>query len=119
MKALILAVIASSFMSAAFGASFDCKKASTSIEKQICEDATLGKLDEALSENYRNMMASPIGDGAIKDLKATQRKWVAERNKCTTKECVVAAYRKRVDEVCEYPVISGVHPGCVEASSIK
>jgi uncharacterized protein len=46
---------------AAFAASFDCNKASTSVEKQICGDTLLSRLDDALAENYQNMVASDIG----------------------------------------------------------
>jgi hypothetical protein len=31
----------------------------------------------------------------------------------------VAAYRERVDETCDYGVVSGVHPDCVDADDIK
>lgn len=100
--------------------SFDCSKASTFSEKAICSEPLLGKLDGALSENYKSMLASNIGEGARTDLKATQRKWLsAERNKCTDNQCLVNAYRKRMDEVCDYPVISGAHPICTNSDEIK
>jgi len=99
--------------------SFDCAKASTLSENAICTDALLGKLDGALAENYKYMLASDIGDGARNDLKATQRKWLAERNKCKENQCLVSTYRKRIDEVCEYPVISGAHPACTSSDVIK
>lgn len=99
--------------------SFDCAKASTFSEKAICTDILLGKLDGALGENYKYMLASDIGDGARNDLKVTQRKWLAERNKCTDNQCLASSYRKRIDEVCEYPVISGVHPVCTNSDEIK
>lgn len=99
--------------------SFDCSKASTFSEKAICSDPLLGKLDGALSENYKSMLASNIGEGARSDLKTTQRKWLTERNKCTDNQCLANAHRKRIDEVCVYPVISGVHPVCTNSDEIK
>lgn len=99
--------------------SFDCAKAFTFSEKAVCTDSLLGKLDGALSQNYKYMLASDIGDGARNDLKATQKKWLAERNKCADNQCLASAYRKRIDEVCEYPVISGVHPVCTSSDEIK
>lgn len=104
---------------ATWSPSFDCAKASTFSEKTICTDTLLGKLDGALAENYKYMLASDIGDGARNDLKATQRKWLAERNKCADNQCLADAYRKRINEVCEYPVISGVHPVCANSDEIK
>jgi uncharacterized protein YecT (DUF1311 family) len=102
-----------------WGPSFDCGKSSTFSEKAICTDTLLGQLDGALAENYKYMLASDIGDGARSDLKATQKKWLAERNKCADNQCLASAYRKRIDEVCEYPVISGMHPICTSSDEIK
>lgn len=99
--------------------SFDCSKASIYSEKAICRDSLLGKLDGALSENYKHILAANIGEGARNDLRATQRTWLSERNKCTNSECLVAVYRKRIDEVCEYPVISGIHPACASSDDVK
>ena len=114
--ALLALVLASPLV---YAASFDCKKATTFAEKQICSDPLLGKLDDALSENYKSMLDADIGDGARKDLKKTQKAWLSKRNKCTTKECLIEAYRKRIDEICEYPIIEGVHPLCVSSDEIK
>lgn len=99
--------------------SFDCGKASTFVEKSICSVNVLGNLDGAMAENYKYMKASDIGDGAKSDLTSTQKQWMLERNKCTSIECVETAYRKRIDEICEYPVISGVHPACTMSDEIK
>lgn len=99
--------------------SFDCAKASTFSERTICTNILLGQLDGALAENYKHMLASNIGDGAKDDLKTTQRKWLTERNKCSDAQCLANVYRKRVDEVCEYPVITGVHPVCTSSDEIK
>ncbi len=104
---------------AALMPSFDCTKASTFSEKAICSDPLLGNLDGALSKNYKYMLASDIGDGARNDLKTTQKDWLAERNKCTDNQCLANTYRKRMDEVCEYPVISGAHPICTTSDDIK
>lgn len=81
----------------------------------------LGKLDDALSNNYQVMSASNIGNGARKNLKSTQKQWLVARNKCTDKTCLLEAYRKRVDEICEnYPVISGVFPmTCLSSEQIE
>jgi uncharacterized protein len=105
--------------SVAHSASFDCAKASTFVEKAICSDPKISRQDDVLGENYKYVSASNIGDGARKDLKATQRAWMAARNKCDNNECITNAYRKRIDEVCEYPVLSGAHPGCTSADDVE
>lgn len=98
--------------------SFDCGEAATTVERLICKEPLLGRLDAALAANYSAMRAADIGDGARRDLQATQREWMQTRNRCTDAECIEVAYRARVDSVCEYPVHSGVHPDCVTASDI-
>lgn len=112
---LLIALIVSPVVHAA---SFDCKKASTFVEKEICSDATLGKLDDALTNNYRSMLATDLGDGGV-FLKREQRAWIVQRNKCTTDKCLVDLYRKRVDDICDAPVITGVHAICIESSDIN
>ncbi|CAG9183222.1 lysozyme inhibitor LprI family protein [Cupriavidus pinatubonensis] len=101
----------------AHAVSFDCKKASTFVEKTICSSPVLGKLDDALTENYKAMLATDLGDGGA-SLKKEQRAWIGQRNKCTTEQCLVDLYRKRVDDVCETPVVSGMHASCVQSSDI-
>jgi len=107
--------IASSWADAA---SFDCNKAATYAEKAICHDAILGNLDEALSTNYRNMLTGDLGDNG-KDLKQSQREWIQKRNRCTSVQCLTDAYRSRVDEICDIPVVRGIHPDCETSDDIK
>lgn len=99
--------------------SFDCAKAGTPVEKMICSDVLLGKMDGALASNYKTMMAADIGDGAIAELKSTQQQWIVNRNNCADIQCLANTYKARIDEVCEYPVISGMHPECLMSNDIQ
>lgn len=99
-------------------ASFDCNKACTYVEKEICGNELLSKLDEILADNYKNMRAADIGDGAEKDLRESQKKWLIQRNGCTTSECIKKAYLARIDAICAYPVLSGIYPVCIAADEI-
>jgi uncharacterized protein YecT (DUF1311 family) len=99
--------------------SFDCAKASTPIENMICGDQKLAELDVALSENYKNINNSDIGDGARSELRQTQRSWSVERNSCKDSACMAATYRKRLDKICDYPVLTGAHPPCIRSEEIK
>lgn len=65
------------------------------------------------------MSASDIGDGARKDLKTTQIAWIKKRNTCLDIDCISKAYLSRIDAVCDYPVISGIHPICTSAEEIN
>ena len=114
-----VAVVLLAMASATSAASFNCNNAATFVEKAICSNKTLSVLDDALAQNYQYMMASDIGEGARKDLRTTQRAWLTKRNKCTTVQCVEALYRQRIDAVCDYPVISGIHPDCTSADEVQ
>ena len=98
--------------------SFNCNKASSFSEKTVCSDVFLAKLDRALSSNYKLMLTANIGDGAVQDLRKTQRNWNTVKNKCRDKSCLKTAYSERIDVVCDYPVISGVHPICISSTEI-
>lgn len=97
-------------------ASFDCKKATTLVEKEICTSKLLSRLDDALKKNYDGSLATNIGVGARQDLRNTQRQWLKERNLCKTASCIEAKYRERIDALCDYPAISGINWGCVVTS---
>lgn len=91
--------------------SFDCSKASTSVEKMICADSHLGSLDGLLATNYGALFGSTYGldEEGIKQVKLAQKEWMKKRNACTTTECVASAYKSRIEEICETPVVSGVN----------
>jgi len=122
MKTAIIAalLLAASTVAFADGPSFDCAKAASSVEKTICGNDLLQRLDIALSKNYKSMMAvSAELPGGVQDLRQEQKAWVAKRNKCTTNKCLVDAYRTRIDNVCDAPMIKGMHPDCIMSSDIK
>jgi uncharacterized protein len=80
----------------AHAASFDCKKAATSVERQICADPKLSAMDEQLGRLYRDALRT----GPKPELlTAYQRDWLKDvRNKCTTVECLREAYHVRLDD---------------------
>lgn len=118
MKKLAFSAVLTLLASHAIAASFDCSKASTSVERAICADSLLERLDVALTQNYRGMLASNFG-GSKKALRQEQLGWISQRNKCTSTKCLIDAYRKRLNETCEYGVVSGVHPECSLSEDIK
>lgn len=92
-----IATIALSICPAAFGASFDCAKASSVIEKMICTDRQLSDLDEKLGSSYRNAASNAKTSMAVK---ARQRAWLIEvRNKCQDAPCLERAYTMRLAEL--------------------
>jgi uncharacterized protein len=114
MKYVVFLLIAATGSTGA--ASFDCKKATTSVEKEICTNQILSKLDDALEQNYGGSLSSNIGDTARQHLKKTQSEWLKERNSCKTVTCIEKKYRERIEALCEYSVLSGVNWGCAVSS---
>lgn len=61
--------------------SFDCKKAKTPVEKEICAKKLLGDLDRALAKAYPNALARLGEDAeAVTSLKTSQRLFLVTRN---------------------------------------
>lgn len=78
-------------------ASFDCAKVRTNMEKMICGDAELSRLDEDLSQAYRKaLQRNDVKQGAIE----SQRQWLKEvQAKCSDVACMKRAYQDRISEL--------------------
>ena len=74
-------------------ATFDCDKASTSVEKVICSDTRLTNLDDQLGRQYKDVLAASSNGGA---LKAEQKAWLSSRNQCKDSDCIMKAYDDRI-----------------------
>ena len=89
--------------------SFDCAKAKTRVEKLICSDAELAKLDREMSSEYHSLVSDKTLDGELKEiLKNNQKKWLDRREKapCLENEdvseqqkCIKNVYRIRIKEI--------------------
>lgn len=78
-------------------ASFDCGKAATEIEKLICGDDELSRLDESLHKAY--LQALQRTDMRRQTIES-QRQWLkSERNVCQNAECIKRAYEIRISEL--------------------
>lgn len=76
--------------------SFDCEKAATKVEKIICADLELSKLDEELAKTYQN--AKKV-ESQSEIIKSTQKFWLKERNHCGDAACVKQAYASRLQNL--------------------
>jgi len=87
----------SAIPSVIFAASFDCGKANTEVERLICSNDELSKLDESLNEVYLQALnRSDIKEQAIE----SQRQWLKyERDVCQNAECIKKAYETRIKEL--------------------
>ena len=87
-------------------ASFDCKKATTWVEKTICESTELSKLDEAMAKKYKNDLINESNDKDSKDrVIYEQRIWLKfQRNTCKDTACLVREYKERIEDTVHYGV---------------
>jgi uncharacterized protein len=78
-------------------ASFDCGKAASEVEKLICGNDELSRLDESLNKAYLEALKrADIKEQTIK----SQRQWLKnERNACQNAECIKKAYETRIKEL--------------------
>ncbi len=60
--------------------SFDCSRASTKIEKEICSSEHLSELDMILGKSYKEFISS-LDLGDVPYAKSIQRLWLKNRNK--------------------------------------
>jgi uncharacterized protein YecT (DUF1311 family) len=90
----------------AHAVSFDCSKASTTVEHAICDDPRLGDLDSQLAKQLKDLLQT--GPSARAALLTEERKWLAFRDGCpfgtgpSRQElagCLVAAYRARITQL--------------------
>jgi uncharacterized protein len=82
-----------------WAASFDCKKAVTRIEKTLCSDPQLSRLDEELASAFKDARSAPRGMNA-EPVVEDQKHWLkVERNHCPDAACLKKAYEKRIAEL--------------------
>lgn len=84
-----------------YAASFDCDGPTlTRVEKMICARQELGRLDDDMALAYRNahMLA-----GTPAEVTASQRRWLASRNRCEDAACVARSYPVRLNELRHTP----------------
>jgi uncharacterized protein len=86
-------------------AGFNCAKAKTFIEIEICADSYLSMLDSELNAVFDEAQSETSGiDGEtgkrIDPVGAEQKKWIKNiRNKCQNKTCLIRAYETRINEI--------------------
>jgi uncharacterized protein len=79
---------------AAVAASFDCSRARTQMEKMVCADAVLSRLDEQLAEAYAAVLQKSGDSGRVK---VEQRDWLKNhRDRCRDAQCLQSAYASRL-----------------------
>ena len=100
---LIVSVASGSSIAIGATPSFDCRKIKdSSIEKMICNDEELAKLDRQLAEVYAAAAKKAVNERPPV-LRAEQRGWIKGRNECwksnDKRSCVKDEYQRRVAEL--------------------
>jgi uncharacterized protein len=96
--AIIIALAIGLFLTRAVeAASFDCEKASSTVERRICANEQLSTLDEHLGRYYKSALAQ-VGR-ATDCLKADQRRWLKKRNACADDACIEDSLLRRLGEL--------------------
>jgi uncharacterized protein YecT (DUF1311 family) len=85
-----------------YAASFNCEKASTTVEKMICDNSELSRLDNDLNVEYKAHLSQK--NPTESDLVSRQRLWLARRNECTDKNCIRTRYLTRISELTEHGI---------------
>jgi len=103
----------------AHAAGFDCRKAVSAVEKQVCADPALSKLDQTLAEEYAYALKR-AGDATA--LRASQLAWLKSRNACTGGACLQRKYKVRIDELraIGQPVVNasvGIQAACASLAA--
>jgi uncharacterized protein len=76
-------------------ASFDCSKATTTVEHLVCDTPLISKLDETLDKDYRDVLAKATEKQKLQ-IRTEQRHWLTTmRNACKTTTCLKHAYWSR------------------------
>jgi uncharacterized protein len=79
-------------------ASFDCAKAQSKVEKLICDNQEISKLDEEIASLYSEVFKKFPDEFA---LKSRQREWLKARNLCGDAPCLHRYYQGRIAELKE------------------
>ncbi|MCE4311226.1 lysozyme inhibitor LprI family protein [Xanthomonas hortorum pv. vitians] len=86
--------------SGAWAASFDCKQASTAVEKRLCAVPALGDLDDQLDESYRALVET-TPRSSVASVRDQQRAWLRQRNACAQDakldDCLQRSLKARAD----------------------
>lgn len=103
MKVFALLALASLPVAQAYAVSFQCEKASTTVEHALCDDKALGALDDQVSESYRRLLES-APEASVSALRDGQRAWLKQRNQCSQapaniKACLSDTLKKRREDL--------------------
>jgi uncharacterized protein len=90
---IAIAALLLSIAAATGAAGFDCTRASSAVERTVCADPRLSRLDEELAAEFRSVLGVVADPAALRE---RQRAWLAERDACADQRCLERLYLRRV-----------------------
>lgn len=104
--AILLLVVASPFGAVAqSGPSFDCAKASSAIDRAICQDKDVARADREMVALYGTLLAR-LGGPAKEALQKSQMQWIVNRNRGCARgdsdaitRCLAVRYENRIADL--------------------
>lgn len=91
-------------------ASFDCGKASTPVERAVCADPELARLDREVAQAYGVRLGAVEAEADKQAIRTAQRSWLQRRDDACKEAaaappgtCLSDAYRKRLAELSAEP----------------
>ena len=79
------------------GPSFDCAKARSTVEKMICSDAELTRLDRELGRVYARAKNAAADGAAFR--RQNSEEWRRREATCRDRECLLRWYANRHDQL--------------------
>jgi uncharacterized protein len=110
MKRLVLSVLVGvvAMSGQVWAQAFNCDFAKQPDEITICRDASLGALDEQMSDHFYKIRQQ-LPPAGLKALKSGQKDFMSRRNFCgTDSECIVGIYAERIETLCTLATDYGV-----------
>lgn len=101
MKKTVIALMLFPLSGMTWAAGFDCAKASTPVEKMICNNPEIDALDDKLNALYREAVKT----GDAEKVKQEQRAWLRARNTSQTPQELIARYQERIPVLTPAPVV--------------
>lgn len=105
------------FSSIALAASFDCNKATTLVEKAICQDQSLSTLDDEMAAAFNNGKANSANQSEFIKQQSAWLKTI--RNICQTNRCIEKAYQDRIMVLNNNNIIVNTAPAPASTTDIK
>jgi uncharacterized protein len=89
---------------AAANVGLNCERTTVKVQQRICKDAGLLQLQITMRDLYFSTARRIDPQSDVKYLVADQKRWIARRDSCWTRRCIVRALGQRIETLRSYAV---------------